>query len=436
MEHPTIPPPPPQRRPWPRRLVRSVDDRLIAGVAGGLGRAIGVDPVLVRIAFVVLTMAGGVGLVAYGLLWAVAPAVADRPVLSRRPSLQQAAAVSLVMLGTLLLLRRAGLWFGDGLVWPVVVAAAGSAVVWTRGESRDGRAGPAVRLTSRLEGRSGGVEPVTSLPRVLVGTALVAVALLAFLAGNVSSDAVRDLALAGLAAGAGVLLLFGPWATRTLDELRQERRARVRQEERAALAAHLHDSVLQTLALIQRSDDPRRMRSLARVQERELRSWLYGGAQSGGRDRTLEAAVGAVADEVEARFHLEVESVVVGDVAVDEAVEALLGAVREALVNVAKHAEVATADLYLEVDDQAVTAFVRDRGRGFDPVATEARSSGRGLRDSVHGRLARHGGTATVDAAPGRGTEVMLRLPRLGRADDRAVTTTEPRSGDDRELSP
>lgn len=403
--------------PGPRRLVRTADDRVVAGVAGGLGRLLGVDPVLVRIGFVTLTMAGGVGLVAYGAAWALTPASADGPPRPRRPTVQQAVALSCIVLGVLLLLRRGGLWFGDALVWPVVVAAAGSAIVWTRGEdARDARGptGAAARWTARLEGRAGPL-PATSWPRVAVGTALVALAVIGFLAGNVALVAVRELGLAVLAATTGTLLLFGPWFSRVFADLSTERRERVRQEERAELAAHLHDSVLQTFALIQRSDDPRRMVALARVQERELRAWLYGSGRTSAdaAPRTLTDAVEAVVAELEARDHLAVDVVVVGDTPVDERLDALLGAVREALTNVAKHAGVATADVYVEVEDGTVRAYVRDRGVGFEPreVPTDDVHR-RGLRDSIRGRLRRHGGDATWRSTPGSGTEIELTLPR------------------------
>ena len=412
--------------PGRRRLVRTADDRIVAGVAGGLGRLLGVDPVLVRIGFVVLTMAGGVGLVAYGALWALTPATADGPARPRRPTVQQAVALSCITLGALLLLRRWGLWFGDALVWPVVVAAAGSAIVWTRGEDARGASRTAARWTAQLEGRAGPA-PETSWSRVAVGTLLVALAVIGFLAGNVALVAVRELGLAVLAATAGTLLLFGPWFSRVFNDLSSERRERVRQEERAELAAHLHDSVLQTLALIQRTDDPRRMVTLARVQERELRGWLYGAGRTpdGGPARTLAAAVDALATELEARDHLAIDVVVVGDAPVDARTDALLGAVREALTNVAKHADVTAADVYVEVEEDAtVRAYVRDRGRGFEPAAVEqVDDHRRGLRDSVRGRLHRVDGEATVRSSPGAGTEVELVLPH---ADDAADPEARP----------
>jgi signal transduction histidine kinase/phage shock protein PspC (stress-responsive transcriptional regulator) len=436
--------------------VRTRDDRLVAGVAGGLGHHLGVDPVLVRIGFVVLSFAGGVGVLAYAGLWAITGiAPTDGPAVDRRPTVQQAVALALITLGVLLLLRRLGLWFGDALVWPVVLGAAGSAIVWTRGEDVLDGTGPAARasasLRARLADRPGPAAAVAraaagpvSPARVAVGTILIGLAIAGFLAGNDALAALRDLGLAVLAAAAGVALLFGPWFARLVDELGRERRERVRQEERAELAAHLHDSVLQTLALIQRSaEDPRRIARLARVQERELRAWLYGSGRAVGTSRpaTLTDAVEAVATEVETLHDLAVEVVVVGDTPVDDHVLALLGAVREAATNAAKHAGVGEVAVYVEVVAAAgrsgggeVVAYVRDRGVGFDADQVLAGSGDnhhrRGLRNSIVGRLERRGGRAAIWSAPGTGTEVELAIPLPAVGDpppasrsDRAATS-------------
>jgi phage shock protein PspC (stress-responsive transcriptional regulator) len=408
MDRSSAAPPPPPPAP---RFARSRDDRVVAGVAAGLGHRAGVDPVLVRIGFVLLAFAGGAGIIAYGLLWALLPLESVTPPPRRPPSLQQGVALALITLGVLLLLRQVGLWFGDALVIPVTLAAAGSAVVWTRGDEADRS------RWSRLPGgalSAAAAAPVSPV-RIVVGTVLVAGAVAGFLAANDAFSAVRDLGLALVAAVAGSLLLFGPWLWRLWEQLGVERRERIRQEERAELAAHLHDSVLQTLALIQRSaDQPRRMVTLARRQERELRTWLYGTASVPGRPVTLADAVDATLQEVEESHDLTVEEVVVGDTPVDERVQALLAATREACTNVAKHAGVREVDVYVEVDDDVVLAFVRDRGIGFDPDAIAG--DRQGLRRSIVERLERHGGTATVRSAPGEGTEIELCVPRPRRA--------------------
>ncbi|WP_130648392.1 ATP-binding protein [Egicoccus halophilus] len=421
------PPPPPYGPPTGRRPDATTLDgvigrgRVIGGVAAGLGARLGVDPVLIRIAFVVLSLAGGTGVLLYGVLWAFTSVAATGPVDARRPAtLQQATALGLITLGVLFLLRSLGLWFGDALVLPVTLAAVGSAIVWTRGDDADRSRW--ARLGGRIPGGHALVS-VTAGPaspvRLLIGSLLVAGAVAGFLAAQDGLGALSDLGFAVLAALGGLALLFGPWLWRLVDQLGLERRERIRQEERAELAAHLHDSVLQTLALIQRSaDQPRRMVALARRQERELRGWLYG-QRDGQRDgqraaldepADLAAAVDQIVEEVEAVHDLQVDVVVVGDAPIDERVRALLAAMREACVNVAKHAGVPTASVYVEVERDQVTAFVRDRGAGFE--LGRVPDDRRGVRDSIIGRLDRHGGHGRVWSRPGEGTEIELCVPR------------------------
>lgn len=406
---------------------------MIAGVAAGLGVRLGVDPVLVRIAFAILAFAGGAGLLLYGLLWVVIPVEGDVPATPRRPVTgQQGVALALIVLGVLLALRAVGLWFGDPLMGPLVLAAAGSAVLWARSDE-DARSAWQ-RLTGRLpdhavaRAAAGPVSPV----RVVAGTLLVGAALVGFIAANDALDAAQDLLLAVFAAVAGLGLLFGPWLWRLVDQLGSERRERIRQEERAELAAHLHDSVLQTLALIQRSSDqPRRMVTLARRQERELRAWLYGASPTPGPATTLETGVAELAEEIESMHANTVEVVTVGDVALDEPVRALLAATREAGVNAAKHAGTDLIDVYVEVEDDEVVAFVRDRGVGFDPDAVA--HDRQGIRRSIVNRLERHGGRATIRSHPGEGTEVELAVPRRPR---RRADRPDDTSGDTPQETP
>jgi signal transduction histidine kinase len=397
---------------------RRRDGQVVAGVASGLGARLGVDPILIRIGFAVLSFAGGAGILLYGLLWAAIPLEGDAPVRLRRPATaQQGVALALIVLGILLLLRAVGLWFGDALVGPIVLAAAGSAVLWARSDEQQ-------RATwSRMGGRvpTGAVERAADAPvspiRVVVGTLLVAGAAIGFIAANDALDAAGDLLIAVLAAVAGIVLLFGPWLWRLIDQLGTERRERVRQEERAELAAHLHDSVLQTLAMIQRSSDqPRRMVTLARSQERELRGWLYGGAATHGPATTVIERATHIAEEIESTYEVSVELVTVGDGPLDDQLHALLAATREAAVNAARHAGVDVVDVYLEVDPDEALAFVRDRGRGFDPDTVPA--DRHGLRGSIVERMERHGGTATVRTTPGEGTEIELCVPRTRRRTD------------------
>jgi signal transduction histidine kinase/phage shock protein PspC (stress-responsive transcriptional regulator) len=434
---PSMPPPPPPPPRWQPALrggwARRREGRLLGGVAAGIAQRVEVDVLLVRIGFVVLTAAGGLGVAAYLLLWLLLPeepgdtststTASDRaapfgagPLTPRR-----LVALGLMALGGLLLVRRLGLWLGDGLVWPLVLVAAGSAIVWARG------VGDAGARASRPSGSGTPLASVVSAPvsplRIALGTLLALAGIAGFLAANVTLSAVRDLVLALIAATIGLGLLLAPWLWRLGTQLTQERRERIRQEERAELAAHLHDSVLQTLALIQRaSDEPRRMVALARRQERELRSWLYSDGAARGH-RTLAAAVRALGDEVESVHGLEVEVVVVGDAERDARLDALLGAIREACVNAAKHADVDAVDVYVEVEDDAVVAFVRDRGVGFDPDAVAV--DRHGIRESIVRRVERHAGTAHVLSRPGEGTEVELRVPREREAADADVSSSD-----------
>lgn len=365
-----------------------------------------------RVATVVFAFAGGVGIVLYLLGWTVSeerPPDAPAVPITRRQTL----AVGFIALGALLLLRDVGLWLGDTLVLPLLLGAIGSAVIWARADDRDRQ-----RWTSLPERFPGSTDSrnAASPVRILAGAILIGIGVTAILATNNALLALRSVGLAVLATLVGAGLVFGPWIVRLVSDLTEERRERIRSEERAEVAAHLHDSVLQTLALIQRSaDQPRRMVALARSQERELRAWLYDQRELATPDATLRGLLDDVLAQVEAAHELDVELVVVGDAAVDDDVRALVAAVREALTNTGKHAGVATASVYVEVVDDDLVAFVRDRGAGFDAGAVAG--DRRGIVDSIRGRLRRHGGTATLVTAPGDGTEWELTVP-LARDDD------------------
>ena len=393
-------------------LQRDPDDRLVAGVCAGVARQVGVDPLVVRVTTVAFAFAGGVGVVLYLLAWTVGeerpPQAAAVPITRR-----QTLAVGFVALGCLLLLRDVGLWMGDTLVLPIALGAIGSAIIWARADEGDRRRWST--LGERFPGHAERRSPASPV-RILGGAILIAIGMAAILAANNALLALRSVGLAIAATLVGVGLVFGPWMSRLFSELADERRERIRTEERAEVAAHLHDSVLQTLALIQRSaDEPRRMVALARSQERELRAWLYGRRDVDDAPVTLRSMLDDVLGSVEAAHELDVELVVVGDCRVDDDVQALVAAVREALTNAGKHAGVATASVFVEVAGGEVTAFVRDRGAGFDPGAVEG--DRRGIADSIRGRLRRHGGTATLVTAPGNGTEWELTVP-LARHED------------------
>jgi signal transduction histidine kinase len=283
--------------------------------------------------------------------------------------------------------------FSGELVLPLVLVAVGMAVIWRQLDTDRTLALPGVRWA--LAG----------------GAALAAAGVILLLATTGQLANARNGFAATLVILTGVVVATAPIWRRLLDSRAQERTARVRSEERAAVAAHLHDSVLQTLALIQRhAEDPQAVSRLARSQERELRAWLYDPkvVREGGTWAGLVA--GMVAD-VEADHALIVDPVVVGDAPIDDELAALGAATRETLVNAAKHSGAMAADLYTEVTPERVSVFVRDRGKGFDPATVP--DDRRGLRDSVSGRLARLGGTAEIRSAPGEGTEVELVLPRV-----------------------
>ncbi len=217
---------------------------------------------------------------------------------------------------------------------------------------------------------------------------------------------------------AAVVIIFGPWWFSLVRDLIAERQARALAEERAQMAAHVHDSVLQTLALIQRSaDDPQNVVRLARSQERELRAWLFEGKAPGtigDEASNLAEGIGLLQRQVEADHGITVQVVLVGECPpLDEALRALLDAAREATVNAAKWSGADQVSLYAEVEADQVMLYVRDRGQGFDP---EAVPEGRqGITQSIRARVARFGGSAVIRSAPGDGAEVQLSMPRRER---------------------
>ena len=385
------------------RLERSRRDRWIAGVAGGIGHHLGVQPSVVRIAFVVLSFAAGFGIVVYALTWLLAPLEAETdgaeapPRRIQLPTPRRAVAIGLVVAGVLALLWLAGLWFEGNFVWPVVLAAIGFAVLWARGDGAKGR--------WTIESLGTPLSPA----RFAIGAVLILAGMGVFLAASTSLEAVGNVLLAMIVALVGAALLAGPWIWGMGRQLVEERSSRVRSEERAEMAAHLHDSVLQTLALIQRAKSTREMTSLARTQERELRAWLYGRAPELAGVR-LRDAVDSMAGRIERQHQVTVEAVVVGDAEMDERLRGLVNACAEAVANAAVHSGSTAISVYVEVEPDAVTAFVRDQGSGFDPVVVPA--DRRGIADSIVGRMERHGGTATVHSRLGEGTEVVLTLSR------------------------
>ena len=398
-----------------RRLARDRSNAAVAGVCSGLARQLRVDPIIVRLGFVlaaVVTRGGAVA--AYVLLWIFmdegdrepAPSDVNRveAVVARIrvANWRIAAGVGFLTLSFLLVLRELGLWWSDALIWPLILAASGAALLWKQNTNV-----PPASSASRLA--EAAPEPgVTNVYRGGFGIALVLGAALLFLYANGALGQARDVVLAVVVAGTALALILAPFLLRLGRNLAAERSERIRSQERAEVAAHLHDSVLQTLALMQkRASDPKEVAALARRQERELRSWLFD--EETERGDSLAAALEGVAAEVEDAHGVAIDIVAVGDRSLDEQGVALVAATREALTNAAKFAgDEAPIAVYAEMSADAAQVFVRDRGPGFDAAAIPA--DRRGVRESIIARMERHGGKATIRSTPGAGTEVELSL--------------------------
>jgi signal transduction histidine kinase/phage shock protein PspC (stress-responsive transcriptional regulator) len=397
-----------------RRAHRPADRRLVGGVATGVADHLGVPVIWVRVAFIVATWFQGVGVIAYLLLWRLLPL--QTPDLSpglesatrrglrsgRRPGpaeIGQTVALGAVGIGVLLLIQSTGRGINDGLFGPLLIGVVGIALVWRQFDD--------VAWSRWMRQTSGW----GFAARLHVGGVLVAASVVYFVAGDEGWGAALNLASALVVALLGLALILGPWIARLLGDLGEERRERVRSQERADVAAHLHDSVLQTLALLQKNaGDPAAVATLARRQERELRDWLYGNDEQPGD--SFAASLRASAAEIEDMHLVPVELIAVGDLPLDPDVIALVRAAREAMVNAAKHARVDRIDVYAEARERSAEVFVRDRGVGFDPESiAEDRM---GVRGSIIDRIERHGGTATIRSSPGHGTEVALSVPVRG----------------------
>lgn len=388
---------------------------MVAGVARGLADHLGVDVIIVRAMFVVLGIAGGAGIVMYAAFWAFvrsdpeAPEASDdgngwRPLRTERLGRRgQYVALVALTVGGVLAVQALGLGLPGPLLWPLALAGFGTLVLWRQADDAQ---------RNRWRVAVGQGRPPTLLTSIL-GAALVVAGAATFLGFHEQLSKVRDGLLASLVFIVGVAVITGPWWLGTVRALATERRARIREQERAELAAHLHDSVLHTLALIQRHvDDPREVQRLARSQERELRTWLY--RPPTGEQQDFARALERIVAEVEDSQGVTIEIVVVGDCPLDDRLAATLQAAREAMINAAKHAGTATFSVYAEIEAGKVTVFVRDRGKGFD---VDAVSHDRlGVKESIIGRMERNGGKAFVRTSPGDGTEIRLEMtPTMAR---------------------
>lgn len=398
-----------------RRAFRDPADHLLGGVASGLALHLGIETLVVRIGFIVLAIPGGFGVLVYGALWVLLPVQGDawrgstpglesatrrgfrtgvRAVKGGRREAGVALSLCAVGLGGIVLLQNAGFWINARIFWPLLVAGSGVALLWWQSDESGSRWVIWRGWKAWL--------------RMLIGVGLLAAAVWLSLFQAGVAGALDDVMGAILLAVGGISLVLGPWLLQLTRDLRMERRERVRSQERADVAAHLHDSVLQTLALIQRqAGDAQAVTLLARTQERELRTWLFESPTA--VDSTLRAALQRTASEVEGYHRVPVELVVVGDTPTDDHITALVGASREAMTNAAKHSGAARIDVFAEVQQHQVEVGVRDRGCGFDLslVAVDRQ----GVKGSIVDRLARHGGRAHIRSSPGDGTDVRMFLP-------------------------
>ncbi len=369
---------------------RADDERLLGGVASGIAAEIGIDPMWIRLGFVGLFAIGGWGALLYLVLFG-AISLADYngygasapPTVKGRSGLRRLAGTALVVAGLAVLLAGLG-GLPQRVIWPVGLVGAGLVIALRRGAVRSQVVGALVAAVGAF---------------ALVQTA--------DLGPAVSSQVVAAVVVVS------VFVMSAPWWWRLVTDLDAERQARIRADERADVAAHLHDSVLQTLTLIQNglndgNVDPQQMAHLARKQERELRNWLDPDRASRSGD-SVRGRLDQIASEVEEMYGVPVEVVCVGDVLVDDRIDALLAAGREATMNAARHSGASRVDLYAEIRPEHIELFVRDTGKGFDRDAVDP--DRRGLRQSVEGRMERIGGVARVHTVVGEGTEIEFALP-------------------------
>ena len=396
------------------RLSRARDNRMVAGVAAGIAAHLGMPVVRVRVAFVLLMGFSGLGLLLYAAFWAVLPQQERSGAVQRNRGL--ADVLPFIAIGVGVVITQALLFGSIGVAafggWLIALVAVGAGIIWHQSDPERRRRWsetmPQVPWLGAVVDES---DRRAFLLRFIGGGVLVAVGVIGVVAVYAPSGDISAIingvifALVGLV---GVAVVAGPALWRTFNQLRAEREGRIREQERAEVAAMVHDQVLHTLALIQRNaGDVKIVQRLARGQERSLRNWLY--KPTASPTERFAAALEQAAAEVEDTFAITVETVVVGDRETDERVGALVAAAREALVNAARHAKVQTVSLYAEVEPEQLSVFVRDRGAGFDPSTVE--NTRHGVRGSIIGRMTRHGGRAEIRSEPGDGTEVRLFLP-------------------------
>jgi len=405
------------------RSSRPLNAAWLGGVCAGLSAHLGWSPLVLRVLFVVLVSTRLVGVALYLVLWLVmprstagraAPGIEAATRTGMRSATTELRPVDYGVAGGLGLLGVGLLWIVQTSPWAMdpalltagLLAAAGLGIVWWQADQAS------TREVRRAGGLRRWVEPLmahwTTIATILVGLAAIAAAIAVFVATQEQLGEIGRILLVLGAAVVALLLVSLPWLLRVRHSLAEARDDKLLADARADMAAHLHDSVLQTLALIQRqAKDPRAVVRLARRQERELRQWLYGETTD---EASLSQALASAALDVETDHGVDVDVVTVGDCDLTSEVTAVVRAAREAMVNAARHAGVDRVDVYAEVDPDQVSVFVRDRGAGFDPASIDPDRMG--IRGSIVERVRRAGGRAIIRSSPGEGSEVRLELPR------------------------
>ena len=414
----------PRRRPrWARGprdsgpIRRRATNRMLGGVAEGLSARTGIDLITMRVLIVLATLvSGGAGLAAYVIAWLLIPeAGQDNAIISKaladKRGIALAAGIGSLLIVLLIFASAAGISWIGGIAWALTITVVGMVLV-VRNATPEEQA-TIRRLAEPLAGLTEGRRSQTLL-RFAIAVVLLGTGLGLLLGSGQKASAQVAPVIGAVLLLAAIVLVLGPWWLRIARDLVGARQARARAEERADIAARVHDSVLQTLALIQRrASDPQQVIQLARAQERELRSWLFDGRAPGALDQegmTFADGVRLIEQEVEAQHGVAVDAVTVGDCELDDDLRALLAAGREATVNAVKWSGADVVLVFAEVEPDGVSLFVRDRGRGFDPDSVPP--DRKGVTESIRGRMARRGGSAVIRSTKGEGTEVSLTMPR------------------------
>jgi signal transduction histidine kinase len=399
-----------------RPLRRGRDNCILGGVCGGFATRLGIKERNIRVIFALLTLIFGFGILLYMTFWLVLTRSGEehsiiQQIFQNRREAQLVLVAFIANVILIITLQSTGTRAAEGFGWPLLLSAFAAFAVW-RGASIDERSHLTEFFnTAPLIGGALSKSRKGVVLRIIGGGALVVIGLhqLHHIGGFWGSAGSAILGTAVLVVG--VLVLFAPWWLQNVRELTSERRERVRVEERASMVAHLHDSVLQTLTLIERaaaneSDVVR----LARNQERELRQWLFSPETVTNASTSFVGLVGAIEHDVENDYGVRVELVTVGDCVPDDRVATLVAAAREAAINAAKWSEATSVSIFTEVEPTTISIFVRDRGVGFDLDAIPGDRQGVAL--SIRQRMTQLGGEAIINTEIGSGTEVQLVMPR------------------------